>query len=481
MRDERASTPDGQLPPTTVGGLIRVLRGALRPGDTRGAIGPRRSGVVSGSVHTSAINLANMGLSFVLSVLLSRTLGTRGYGAYVYALAWPALLSIPAQLGHGALLVRDVASYAARQEWGLVRGIIRRSQRLVVVASSGVVALAAAAGWAFVGHNQPLVRRSFFIALLLVPVCSLVSMREAVLRGFQRVALGRVSEAVVQPAMLISLIGAASLLLPRPISSPVAVTLTLVSCTCALVVGTYLVRRATPVQVKDARVVSERKRWSESARTLFLVSGVTVLNLQIGIIALSALKDVDATAVFSAALRLSALVGFLQAAVIFPLAPAIARLYSTGTRAQLQRLVSAAALGVLVCSVPVALALVAFGGRALALFGDQFTVGQTALTLLVVGELVNVASGFVAVILVNTHEERALLTTSAAIAALSVGLNLALIPGLGLEGAALARAITVVSQNVALAVLVWRRLGIYSPGVGNRVLMGARSRTKRPR
>ena len=75
------------------------------------------------------LNLASLVAGFVIALLLSRTLGSSGYGAYAFAIALGTFLSIPVLLGLPTLVVREVASDRVRAQWGLIRGIIRWSNQ----------------------------------------------------------------------------------------------------------------------------------------------------------------------------------------------------------------------------------------------------------------------------------------------------------------------------------------------------------------
>lgn len=439
------------------------IRDLLWPGAGAGS----RSELIGQSAQTTLLNIGAVLFAFITSLALSHLLGRRGYGIYVYALAWPSLLSVAALLGYSQLLVRNIAIYMARREWGLVRGIIRRSERVVVASATVLALVAAGLGWVFAGRGEPQTRQSFFLALLLVPGCALISQREAVLRGFRRVALGRVSETIVEPALLLVLVCLLAAVLGRDVSAPAVVAATVVAAVGGVAVATALVARTTPSQVRSAEAYADRTAWARSARSLFAINGLQIVNVQMGVILLGALKTVDSTAVFSVALRCSGLVSFLQTAVAIPLVPAFARLNAAGSRAQVQRLASKANVGVVILSIPVALVLVLFGGPILGLFGEQFRTGRTALTILIVGELTNVGSGFVGILLISAGHERAMFNAFALLTLLKIGVSAALIQVAGLEGAAIAQAVGIAAQSLIFGLLVWRRLGIYGPGIGS--------------
>ena len=96
----------------------------------------------------------------------------------------------------------------------------------------------------------------------------------------------------------------------------------------------------------------------------------------------------------------------------------------------------------------------------LGLFGPEFTRGYWALAILTVGQLVNASVGSVGFLMSMTGHQREAARVFAGAAVLNVVLNASLIPLWGINGAAIATATTTIIWNVALALYVWRRLGV---------------------
>jgi O-antigen/teichoic acid export membrane protein len=126
-----------------------------------------------------------------------------------------------------------------------------------------------------------------------------------------------------------------------------------------------------------------------------------------------------------------------------------------------------AAVGILAFSIPVSIVLIIWGREILALFGTQFTYGYPALVILTVGQLVNAFSGPVGFIMTMTgrHVEASYVIGGSA--ALNVILNAALIPSLGIIGAAVATSITVALWNFTLVCRVKSQLNIHSTIFGH--------------
>ena len=104
------------------------------------------------------------------------------------------------------------------------------------------------------------------------------------------------------------------------------------------------------------------------------------------------------------------------------------------------------------------------GEQLLSIFGPDFKDGYTALVILGVGGLVNALAGPVANLLALTGSENFVSRVMMATMALNFVLNLSLIPLWGVEGAALATAISMVTWNLVMFVASRRRLGLNPNG-----------------
>jgi O-antigen/teichoic acid export membrane protein len=81
---------------------------------------------------------------------------------------------------------------------------------------------------------------------------------------------------------------------------------------------------------------------------------------------------------------------------------------------------------------------------------------------MVVGDLVNVLTGFGGVVLVMCGRESDLARSVLLGAVLNAGLTGLLVPSYGITGAAIAAATALAASNVAMTWLAWRRLGVWA-------------------
>ncbi|MGW8268779.1 MAG: flippase, partial [Longimicrobiales bacterium] len=117
-------------------------------------------------------------------------------------------------------------------------------------------------------------------------------------------------------------------------------------------------------------------------------------------------------------------------------------------------------------SLALAAILVLGAGPVLDLFGEGFARARWALAILVLGQVVNAAMGPVGHLMNLTGHGRESAVVYGTAAGVNVGLNLLLIPAMGMEGAAVATATSVILWNLWLFALVRRRVGVHSLFIG---------------
>lgn len=412
----------------------------------------------------AGLNAATLGLNFVIAVLLSRFLGARGYGAVAFGVAWGTLLAVPAVLGLPPLVVREIAAYRVAESPGAIRGVLRRTNQTVLAASLLICGAAAGSfvvsGW----PHQPL-RTPAFIGLALVPLIGVVSLRQSAMQGFGRVVVGRVPEALITPLLAIVLIVLLRLVLGARLTAGWGVGASVAAAAVAAAVGALLLRRTTPAEVRTAQPVYATRRWALATVPLILMSGISTANDQVGAVLLGALGTAQEVGVFSVAVKAAALIPFLLLAAIPTLMPSVAELHERSEFDRLQRLMTNSAKLVFYASLPIVVGVMLFAHPVLELFGSSFSSGATAVRILALGQIVNIATGFPGMILIMVGESGRVTRSVAVGAAVNLVLSVALIPSFGASGAATAAAASIALTNVLLSGALWRSKRIWSPAL----------------
>ena len=417
--------------------------------------------------HTAGnlvLNVGTMVLNFAITFALTRQLGVSGYGAYAFASAWALLLGIPATLGLAPLLVREVAAYRVTQSWGNVRGLLRRANQVVVAASLAVCGTALLVSYVS-GWPPAELHRPTLLALVLIPVTGLVSLRQAAIQGFGRVVLARLPEAVVGPAILLLLIAVLGPALDDRFNASWAVGANVTAMFLAAALGVMMLRRTLPADVQRVPRQFETGRWARLALPLVLFGAIQAVNVQLGTVLVGALGGSREAGIYSVANRAAGLISFVLLGAMPALMPVIAGLHARRDLARLQVLLTRSSRLVFLSSLPIALGVIVFAGPLLRIFGLEFEGGVDALRIIAAGQLVNIAFGYPGTALVMTGHAAQLTGSVAAGAALNLALSAALVPAFGAEGAAIATAISVAGTNGLLALVLWRRHRLFSPAL----------------
>jgi O-antigen/teichoic acid export membrane protein len=396
-------------------------------------------------------------MGFATTVLLARFLGEEGYGRYVFALAWASLLTIPAILGLDRFLVRGIAIYEVRQQWRLMRGLLRRANQFVLFTAMVIMVI----GWVIAGvWLSGSLRWPFCVAMLLVPLTSLTLLRQGAMQAVGRVVRGQLPEYLIRPAAILAGIGALELVQPSALTPTTALVANVMGVALAFTIGAVMLRRALPAAVRSVRAEYAAREWLRASLPMMLISGIWMANNYLTTLMVGTLNGPRAAGVYSVVQKGAELIVVLLVATNMPLAPAIARMHAHGDRQGLEHTTERVAQTAFLASAPIAAAFMIFPGVYLGIFGAGFQTGATAVMILAVGQLVNAAAGPAGnVLLMTGHEHAAVRGIGAGLLA-NLALGVILIPPLGVTGGAIAFASSLVLWNVVLAVLARQRVGV---------------------
>lgn len=415
-----------------------------------------------GAGGSFVVKVLGTGIALGVHILLARLLGAANYGDYIYVLTWMSLLALLSKLGLDTTSLRFVAAYHGREDWGLLRGFLQRSQQ-VAIASSVLTALAAGGVvWLLRGHLRAEFVAVFWIACLLLPVSVLLQISASCLQALKRVVWARTLQEVLPPLLLAGGVFLLIGVLGQPGSASLALAVNFMAVLIALILASRLLQRFLPPLLHTARYEYQTKEWGRVAIPLLLISGFYLVLTHTDILMIGAFLGTTNAGYYAVASRVATLTLFGLMSVNVIAAPMISELYTQGRMKDLQGIVTLSARGICAFALPVSLCLIIWGKWVLGLFGSGFSEAYLALVILTVGQLVNALAGSVGLLMTMTGHQNDAAYVLGCCAALNVLLNAILIPTMGIGGAAFATAITTVLWNVALFIYVKKRVRITS-------------------
>ncbi len=319
-------------------------------------------------IGSYALQVGSVLLSLIVSILLARLLGPRGYGDYAYALNWVLVLSTLATLGMDKLAVRSVASYGSKAQWSLVNGLVRWATIRVLLFSILVMVGALLVRRFIIVEPASSTTITFVVALLLLPLLTLTQVHQGVLRGLHHIVQGQLADAIARPLLLIIFLVLA-LLTAGQMTVPLAMSLHVVAAAFSLAMVLLVVIYFIRPEVSNLQPAYEGRLWWIIATPLLFSGMLAVLNQRVSILMLGSLLNTEAVGIYNVAKRLAEPTVFVLIAVNVALAPRVASYYANNQHEKMQSMVTRSARIILLVSVPVALIIALLGPWLLLLWG----------------------------------------------------------------------------------------------------------------
>lgn len=417
--------------------------------------------LIRGGLGSAGIQAANRLLALGMGIVLARMLGPDGYGIYAYAFTIMSLLMVVAEAGVPTLLMREVAAAQGKAEWGLLRGALRRGGQFVALAGAIVSLLGLLVLWGYAESLRPEVLYTTALMLLLLPITALCKTVAHAMRGLHRVVIGQAVDMLIRPLLVLIILAAVFLAWPEQRQPHVAMAAQLLGALMVLLLGALVLRRFLPDESRAVAPEYRSRQWLKSALPFTLIGSAGIINNQADIIMLGWFMDSEDVGIYRVAVQGATLVAFGLQAANAVVAPQFSRLYAQGDMKRLQRLVTNSARAILAGSLPLAVLFMSAGGTIVGwVFGHEYTAAHVPLAILAVGQLTLGILGLTGPLVSMTGFEKDVSIVMWASSAGNIVLNLIFIPILGLVGAAVATAITVIFWHVYLFLLAKNELGI---------------------
>ncbi|MGM0633773.1 MAG: lipopolysaccharide biosynthesis protein [Pseudomonadota bacterium] len=230
----------------------------------------------------------------------------------------------------------------------------------------------------------------------------------------------------------------------------------------ALMVGSALYWRSRPRALKSAEPEFRTPDWLSALFPFTVLAAVTTLNTKVSILILGWRGDEQQVAAMELAQNVAMLVTLSLGVANVVIGPYVARAFQDQSRERLQRLARYSARVALLVALPLAIPLLFFSEPLVELvYGARYsTIVAMPLTILTVGQLINVGFGSTGLLLSMTGHERDTLLGQSVALVVTVVTAITLIPGHGATGAAIAVSMGLATWNILLAIQVVRKLRV---------------------
>lgn len=410
------------------------------------------------SMGVGAVKLLAIPLSLLVSVILARSLGPQKFGYYNFVISFVLLLSIPVSGGLPQLLTREIARFVHSSDWNLYKGILKWANQWVFWFSIIVVLLF----FILLFLNVlPDTEKWMYLSvgIFLIPAKGFGAIRRGVLRGLGYASASQIDIIVRPVASIVFLMVFLGL---GQLSTETALLSQVFSAAIVFIVGTLLLKKVSPIEIKPSLKGGKSNLWLRAMMPFTLLSLISTLNAEIGILLLGFLHEPESVAAMRVAERGAQFVAMPLTIVNIVIAPYIVRAFHDQNKVQLRLLLKKTARIAFLIATPICVLMLFFGRQIVGfVFGDAYSIiAYTPLAILAIAQLVNVVFGSVALMLsMSGHEKDTVFGLSVGFF-VSLMISALLIPSYGAIGAAVGVSLGLVLLNVFLAYRVFKRIGI---------------------
>jgi O-antigen/teichoic acid export membrane protein len=411
------------------------------------------------SIIAFAIRIFSAVIAFISQVLLARWMGSFEYGIFVLVWVTMVILGNLSCLGFHTSIIRFIPEYRERGALEELRGVMLASRLFVLIASTAIALISAALIFVLADRIEDYYVVPFLIGILCLPMIALSDVVQGISRANAWAVSALSPTYIVRPLLILVFMGLA-LAVGAEASARTgllaAVGATYATTLWQLVTVTTRAER----RVEKGPRATDLRGWIVVSLPIFLIEGFAFMLTNADVLMVGLYLSPHDVAIYFAMAKTLSLVHFVYFAVKAGVAPRYAQFMQVGNRGRLDAFARETVTWTFWPSLAMAAVVLVIGKPMLGLFGPGFDEGYPYLFLLVAGVVARASVGPSESLLTMSGNQNICAAIYGLTLAFNVGLNVLLIPPLGLWGAALATSLSMVFEAAALAITNWRRLGI---------------------
>lgn len=414
--------------------------------------------VVKESFSSTVVKIMGMIISMTLSIVLGRLLGADGLGIINLANRIVNILLVVGLIGMRQTIIKEVAIARSKLDYKHVGNVMKTAYWLnggaTLILSFLLILLTPYLTQNLFGDPRLTYPLIVFFLVLTPQVLSRIF--SSALIGYKKIWQSN----LVEQTLSVAITGCCLLffwILQWDINvNNVAVIYAIGRVSVTLIIGVYWKRLYVRKEKSKPIFVSLLK----TSLPMFLITVSAIVGSNADAIILGSLASVEEVGLYTVAVKIALLTSFLLQVTNSVLSPKIAALYDKNKIQELEEMVQQVTKGLTLIGILLLVAFIFLGKFILNLWGDEFTDAYIILLIIAIGQMFNLGTGAVGVIMLMTGHERIQSKISVAFVVLSIILNIVLIYFYGIVGAAVATSLVLICSNITKVIFVKKLTGI---------------------
>ena len=337
-----------------------------------------------------------MVLTFLVGAQLAHLLGVVGYGTYGFAISIIAILTIPTQFGFPQLLVREVSSAKAEDDWPKLFGLLSWFDSVSLRLSLIMVAAAGICLWMLIsnGSLESSTSITLITGLFTIPLATQIVIKGSTLRGVDYIISSHVIDAIIQPGLMSLFIFLLASL--SDIESPeIAMAARWVSLFFSLIAACFILKYVLPKkQEAIGKDNVNTKQMLYSAFPMAMTEGMRVLQGHVLAVILGFVSSSYSVGIYKIASSTILLISLPLTIVNLTISPMVSRAYTNREGKKLKIILQFSAISMTIGVAVLALPFVFFGDDLLIYaFGEGFQKSNVSILIMAIGVLISSTFG----------------------------------------------------------------------------------------
>lgn len=402
---------------------------------------------------------ALVGLAFY--ALLTRLLSAEEVGSYFLALSTATALAAIAGLGLSKTSTRLLAESAHDKNLFSTKNIVIKSIMLTFMAGTllTLTYIYFVSNWlaASIFDNSLFASLTVYIAAWIV----LFSLRQLIaesFRGLGNIKLASLFSGVVSNSIATAILAGAYFLMVD-ITITQAISYMLIGLALSFIAATALLFKELPAT--QTKITISATTILGISLPIMVTEIVQVILAQSNIWILGSVSNEAEVAIYGVIMQIVLLVSFPFMIINNAIPQLVVKFNAADQKDKLERLMQTVSTIAFIPALLLVMFMILFGESLLILvYGDMYGAGISALIWLSVGQLINVISGPCGIALILTGHQNTTMVVTTITGFIAIPLAIYLSSIYGATGAAASAAIAISAQNITLAILVKRKMGV---------------------
>ncbi len=404
---------------------------------------------------TAGIFAFGLGLSFIFNWFITKILSLEEVGFFQYYNAIITLGMVVIPLGYQSLIQREAVK---------LNKTSLKQYNYQALSTIAIGSICFAGIWSYGVLNLNWVNgltdfSGLYTALLLLPIYALLTYYRALLQGQNKVYWSILPEVLFRPLTLLLVCTIFYFTAFETKAYHLLITL-LITLGVLIIPSAIQSKKNLPTPSKKI----DKPQWFKQALALLPIGLLYTINERIDVVMISKHLTASDTAVYIIAFKFAAFSAFGLVIINSVMVPLIAKHFNNHEETnKLEVLLKPNIRKAFLVSALISIVIIVLGKHLLSLFGketENYALGYTSMVILIIGQLINVATGSVGYILTMAKLEKLAITSIIASIIINVILNYLLLPIYGIEGAAISTAVAMIVWNVLMLIFVQRKTGL---------------------